>query len=65
MKRHDLMELIGLLLALGGFVALLYGLSVLAEWLAYVFGGGIVFLTGAVLVALANRAANPPKRGDA
>lgn len=56
MKRDDVLELIGLILAFAGFVALLYGLSVLADWLAWIFGGVIVFLAGASLIVRANRA---------
>lgn len=54
MKRDDVIELIGLLLAVAGFVALMYGLSVLAEWLAYVFGGSLALLCGAALIVRAN-----------
>ncbi len=61
-NRNDVMEIVGLALAVLGFVALLYGLSVLADWLAWIFGGGIAFLIGATLVTRANQAA---KGGDA
>lgn len=53
-NREDVMELVGLLLAVLGFVALLYGLSVLADWLAWIFGGVAAFLIGAALVRRAN-----------